>query len=70
MNLPTVLEKMSAGRGSISTNDLAFVLERSTQTIRKLICYQGHVYGLKPMKIGGRLRFNVADVAKLMMEGS
>lgn len=38
----------------------------STKTIRKNYCLTGHCYGIRPVKVGGRLLWPVSEIAKLL----
>jgi len=51
------------------TRDAASMLGRSSQTLRKLYCQQGHAYGIVPVKIGGRLAWRVSDLLALVNGG-
>lgn len=51
------------------TRDAAAALGKSGQTLRKLYCQQGHAYGIKPLKIGGRLAWRAADLLALVNGG-
>ncbi|OIQ63966.1 hypothetical protein GALL_544860 [mine drainage metagenome] len=53
----------------LMTRDAAAALGKSGQTLRKLYCQQGHAYGIKPLKIGGRLAWRAADLLKLLRGG-
>lgn len=52
------------------TRDAAAALGKSGQTLRKLYCQQGHAYGIKPLKIGGRLAWKVADLLRVVQGGA
>ena len=38
----------------------------SAKTVRKNYCLTGHCYGIKPVKVGGRLLWPVSEIAKLL----
>lgn len=38
----------------------------STKTIRKNYCLTGHCYGIRPVKVGGRLLWPVSEIARLL----
>lgn len=50
----------------VTTQELAESLKCSPKTIRKNYCLTGHCYGIRPIKIGARLLWPVADIAKLL----
>jgi len=54
----------------LATRDAASMLGRSSQTLRKLYCTQGHAYGIKPLKIGGRLAWRVCDLQRVLQGGA
>jgi hypothetical protein len=54
------------GRDYITLRELSKALNRAEQTLRKLHCTQGEVYGIRLHKIGGRLTASVADTAALL----
>ena len=65
-NIPDGLAKIANGRDNLSTNESAFAVSASPQTIRKHLCLYGHFYGCKPIRLGGRLYFKVVDLARLI----
>jgi len=67
--IPPRLQEVAGSRDFISTRETALTLNKSTQTLVKNLCIQGHSYGLIPKKIGGRLLWPVADIAKLLNGG-
>lgn len=67
--IPEGLSRISNGRDQVTTQELAKVISKSSQTLRKNYCLSGEVYGLKPIKIGGRLLWNVKDIAILLTRG-
>jgi hypothetical protein len=53
----------------LTTRDAAAALAKSGQTLRKLYCQQGHAYGIRPLKIGGRLAWRAADLLRIVQGG-
>lgn len=53
----------------LMTRDAAAFLGKSGQTLRKLYCQQGHAYGIRPLKIGGRLAWRAGDLLALVNGG-
>ena len=53
----------------LQTADAAAFLGKSGQTLRKLYCQQGHAYGIRPLKIGGRLAWRAGDLLALVNGG-
>jgi hypothetical protein len=66
INIPPGLAAIAAGRDYITVRELSQVLSRAEQTIRKLHCTQGEVYGIRLHKIGGRLLASVSDTAAVL----
>lgn len=62
--LPTGLASLAGNRDLITTQEFAQVFNVASQTIRKNYCQTGKAYGIKPLKIGNRLLWSVAHVAK------
>ena len=54
----------------LNTADAARALAKSSQTLRKLYCMQGHAFGVRPLKIGGRLAWKVADLLRVLQGGA
>lgn len=65
-NIPDGLARLANGRDNLSTNEAAYAINTAAQTIRKHLCLYGHFHGVKPLRIGGRLHFRVADLARLV----
>ncbi len=61
--IPPGLAAVAGNRDYITVRELSQVLSRAEQTIRKLHCLNGEVYGIRLHKIGGRLLASVADTA-------
>ena len=55
-------------RTVISTNEAAFHLGRKPQTMRKWAVYESGP--LRPVRIMGRLAWNVEDIKRIVSEGS
>ncbi|WP_018913659.1 AlpA family transcriptional regulator [Thiomonas sp. FB-6] len=54
----------------LPTRDAAAFLGKSGQTLRKLYCLQGHAFGVRPIKIGGRLAWKAGDLLALVNGGA
>jgi hypothetical protein len=63
------LTEISAGRDHIKTFEFARTFSRASQTIRKSYCLTGHYLGIRPIKLGNRLLWPVADIAALLNGG-
>ncbi len=63
---PPELARIAQGRDHLDTAEFGSAIKRTGQTIRKNLCIQGHAYGIRPLKVGGRLPWPVAEVAKLL----
>jgi len=63
-NLPSGLAQMVGNRDLITTPEMAKVFNVASQTVRKNYCLTGEAYGLKPIKIGNRLLWSVAQIAE------
>lgn len=55
-------------RTVINTNEAAFHLGRKPQTLRKWATYESGP--LRPIRIHGRLAWSVADIKRIVSEGS
>lgn len=55
-------------RTVIDTNAAAFHLGRKPQTLRKWACLEDGP--LRPIRINGRLSWSVADILRIVSEGS
>jgi hypothetical protein len=64
--IPPALATIAAGRDHIDTREYAHALSKSPQTVRKNYCLTGHCYGIKPIKVGNRLLWPVAETAALL----
>ena len=67
--MPPELARIASGRDFLTTGEFARALNRAPQTVRKNLCIAGHAYGIRPLKVGGRLLWPVAEVAKLLQGG-
>lgn len=65
-HLPPALAAIAQGRDHIQTSEFARSITRAGQTIRKNYCLTGEAYGIRPIKIGNRLLWPVAEVARLL----
>lgn len=61
--IPDGLYATAGNRDLITTGEFAEVLNVASQTIRKNYCLTGEAYGIKPIKVGGRLLWNVSQIA-------
>ena len=68
-NMPPELARIAQGRDFLTTAEYGRAITHAGQTIRKNLCIQGHAYGIRPWKVGGRLLWPVAEVAKLLQGG-
>ena len=64
-NLPE-LTRIAQGRDHISTAEYGRAINRSGQTIRKNLCITGAAYGVRPVKIRGRLLWPVTAIAAIL----
>ncbi len=66
VTLPPALAEIAAGRDHVLTPEYGRAIGKSPQTIRKVYCETGVAYGLRPIKIGNRLLWPVAEIAALL----
>jgi len=66
-NFPA-LAAVANGRDTLPTHDAAVAINRADQTLRKWACLGNGP--LRPIRINGRLAWRVADLQKLLLEGS
>lgn len=59
----TALEQLANGRDHITTEEFAYIVGLSPQTVRKNYSASGEVYRIRPKKPGSRLLWPVADIA-------
>jgi hypothetical protein len=64
------LTTMAAGRDHIITGEFARAANKASQTIRKNYCLTGECYGIRPIKVGNRLLWPVAEIAALLSGGA
>lgn len=64
--IPPGLAALAAGRDHIDTADFAKTFTRASQTVRKNYCLQGECFGIRPLKVGNRLLWPVAEIARLL----
>lgn len=67
---PSALAEISFGTDYILTKELARVVRRETQTIRKSFSQKGEFLGIVPVKLGNRLMWPVREVAALFARGA
>jgi hypothetical protein len=65
-SFPPALTLTAAGRDHILTEEFAKVASRAAQTIRKNYCTTGACFGIRPIKVGNRLLWPVAQIAALL----
>lgn len=69
-SLPPELARVASGRDNLTTSEFARTIGRAGQTIRKNYCVDGTAYGIRPLKVAGRLLWPVADIAALLNGGA
>lgn len=65
-NLLPELVRIAQGRDHINTAEYGRAINRSGQTIRKCLCVEGAAYGIRPVKVRGRLLWPVSEIAALL----
>ena len=68
-NIPIGLATIANGRDHITTPEFAKVFSRRDQTVRKNYCFTGECFGIRPMKVGNRLLWSVAEISALLTGG-
>lgn len=63
INLPPGLSAIAGNRDLITTPEMAQVFNVASQTLRKNHSLTGEAYGIRPIKIGNRLLWSVAQIA-------
>ena len=63
-SLPYGLSAIAGNRDLITTKEYAQIWNVADQTVRKNYCETGEAYGLKPIKVGNRLLWSVAQIAE------
>lgn len=66
LQIPPALAAIAAGRDFLLTDEFSTAISRAPQTVRKNFCQTGHCFGIRPLKIGNRLLWPVADLARLL----
>jgi hypothetical protein len=61
------LAALANGSEFILTSELARLIRRADQTIRKHVSEKGHFFGIVPMKLGNRNQWRVSDVNGLLI---
>lgn len=69
-NIPHQLAELASHRDFIQTAEIALVTNHKPQTVRKAYCLTGEYFGIRPKKLGNRLLWPVADVARLLNGGA
>lgn len=64
------LTRVSAGRDYILTPEFSATFGCAEQTARKNYCLTGECYGVRPIKIGNRLLWPVAQIAARLQGGA
>jgi len=67
---PSLLAEIATKTDHLRTDELARILLRASQTIRKAYCLTGHYLGIRPVKLGNRLLWPIKDVAKALAGGT
>jgi hypothetical protein len=60
--IPAALAQVANGRDHINTEEFANAFNRKSQTVRKNYCLTGGCFGVRPIKLYGRLLWPVADI--------
>lgn len=63
IHIPQGLSVIAGNRDLITTPEFAQVFNVQPQTVRKNYCLTGEVYGIRPIKMGNRLLWSVAQIA-------
>jgi hypothetical protein len=69
VNIPPGLSAIAGDRVFIKTSEFAQVFNVASQTIRKNYSLTGEAYGIRPTKVGNRLLWSVAKIAR-RLEGA
>jgi hypothetical protein len=64
--LPLALADIANGRDHIDTTEFGQVTIRAEQTIRKNHSQTGACFGIRPVKVGGKLLWPVAEIAAML----
>jgi hypothetical protein len=65
----SILAKIAITSDHLVTEELARVLHRATQTLRKAYSTTGHYLGIRPKKVGNRLLWPIDEVNTLLHGG-
>lgn len=68
--MPPTLAAIAAQTDYLRTEELASILRRTSQTIRKAYCLTGHYLSIRPVKLGNRLLWPVKEVAEVLAGGA
>jgi len=63
-SLPPGLSAIAGNRDLVNTSEFAQVFNVASQTVRKNYSLTGEAYGIRPIKIGNRLLWSVAQIAE------
>lgn len=67
--IPPALAAIAAGRDYITTREFAKAINKAPQTVRKLYCLTGEVYGIRSVKIGNNHTWPVVPIGCLLTGG-
>lgn len=68
--LPPTLVAIAANTDYLRTEELANILCRASQTVRKAYCLTGNYLNIRPVKLGNRLLWPIKEVAKVLARGA
>ena len=68
--MPPTLAAIAAQNDYLRTEELANILRRASQTIRKAYCLTGHYLNIRPVKLGNRLLWPGKEVAQVLAGGA
>jgi hypothetical protein len=68
--MPPTLAEIAAGTDHLVTEELARLLRRASQTIRKAYSQTGHYLGIRPVKLGNRLLWPIKEVSTVLTGGA
>jgi hypothetical protein len=64
--VPPALAMIGTARDHLATTEFARAFNRAPQTVRKNYCEQGACFGIRPIKIGGRLLWPIREIVALL----
>ncbi len=64
--IPPALAEIARGRDHLNTAEFSRAIVCAPQTVRKLHCLYGEVYGIRPIKPGSRLLWPVTEIARIL----